>query len=87
MCPACAHVSSLRAKYSMKQLVERKAIVNLGHTCRVVALQLYYFSTVSVRRSVIQHEQTVRVKRRRHFLGVLFVRAVWLDVLQVSWDI
>jgi hypothetical protein len=46
-----------------------------------VALSLDYFSKVSVRLPIIQHEQAVRVKRRRHFLGVLFVCVGWLEVL------
>ena len=46
----------------------------------------YYFSKVSVRLRIIKHGQAVHVKRRRHFLGVLFVLAGWLEVLQVSSD-
>jgi hypothetical protein len=46
-----------------------------------VALSLDYFSKVSVRLPIIQHEQAVHVKRRRHFLGALFVRVGWLEVL------
>ena len=46
-----------------------------------VALSLDYFSKVSARLPIIQHEQAVHVKRRRHFLGVLFVCVGWLEVL------